>query len=122
MWPFKSRRQKAKDDDALMKVRGGNQDAMLYPDRVVIRRWKGNNTLHYEKTIRMASLNAVQLRKPGMAGVGYLQFVIAGDLSPKGRGRLDTLADENTVVFNRKQYREFEGFRERVEREMFSAQ
>jgi len=54
--------------------------------------------LNTEKNIPLASITAVQFRKPSMLGVGYIQFVFAGSVESQGRVGY-TSRDENTVTF-----------------------
>lgn len=67
-----------------------------------------------EKRIPIASVTAVQFKKPGLAN-GYIQFSIGGGSESKG-GVLDATKDENTVMFTSKHHDEFRAVRDEVER------
>lgn len=95
-----------------MVAEGNNRDVIVWPGRVVIRDWrnKKRNEVGWEKTIRLDSLSAVQLRAPGKLGVGYLQFAYSGAREHTSHGTIlsgDTLLDENTIHFNKDQLPNF---------------
>jgi hypothetical protein len=65
------------------------------------------------KRIPIASITAVQFKKPGMAR-GYIQFTIPGGNESR-KGILDATKDENSVLFGSTQQRDFERIRDHVE-------
>lgn len=66
-----------------------------------------------EKRIPIASITAVQFKKPGLTN-GYIQFTVPGGIESH-RGVLDATKDENSVVFSRAHLVEFEAIRSHIE-------
>lgn len=97
---------------AVARVEGNGKDAYLFDTHLVIRQFKNARKTkhHFDKTIRLTSINSVQLRTPGKLGLGYLQLAVSGENPPTGRKQLDTILDENTIPFIKKQTKDFERF------------
>lgn len=56
------------------------------------------------KTLRIKSINSVQIKKPGLSN-GYIQFGVSGDGKSR-RGVMEATQDENTVMFAKKHYQD----------------
>lgn len=55
-----------------------------------------------EKSIPIRNITAIQIKKPGMT-TGYIQFAQHGMMESEG-GVFDAVKDENTIIFNKKDY------------------
>lgn len=55
-----------------------------------------------EKSIPIRNITAIQIKKPGFT-TGYIQFSQHGMMESKG-GVFDSVSDENTIIFNKKDY------------------
>ncbi|MCO7127762.1 DUF4429 domain-containing protein [Sporolactobacillus shoreicorticis] len=54
-----------------------------------------------EKSIPISSIMSVQIKKPGIATSGYIQFGVLGGL--ENQGILKAVRDENSVIFVKKE-------------------
>jgi hypothetical protein len=71
-----------------------------------------------EKHIPVASISAVQWKPAGAFVNGFIQFTVAGGVehrSKPGSSTTDAAKDENSVLFTKKQMREFEDLRAAVQ-------
>ena len=66
-----------------------------------------------DKEILISTISSIQMKKAGLTN-GYIQFTFLGGREAKG-GVWQATKDENTVVFNGRQQREFEALKERIE-------
>jgi hypothetical protein len=111
-------------DNILMSVKGIYGGIELLQDRIRIKR-KGFGSLMLQgfkgdKEILISQLSAIQLKKAGMLTNGYIQFSFLGGHETKG-GLLDATRDENTVMFNTKQQKEFIELKERIDQMIASS-
>jgi len=111
-------------DNILMSVKGIYGGIELLQDRVRIKR-KGFGSLMLQgfkgdKEILISQLSAIQFKKAGMLTNGYIQFSFLGGHETKG-GLLDATRDENTVMFNTKQQKEFIELKERIDQMIASS-
>lgn len=67
-----------------------------------------------DKIIKLSSITAVQFKKVGMITSGYLQLSLTGGNESRG-GVFDATQDENTVMFVKKQEKDFEGLRDAIQ-------
>ena len=86
-------------------AQGVNGQLAVTPDRIIIYR---NGFLAFltqglkgDKEIPLANITAVQMKQPGLATNGYIQFSILGGIDGRG-GLFDATNDENTVMFSKK--------------------
>jgi len=84
----------------------GNQGKTLRVDGDVIRisRAAGAFVAAREKTLPIAQVTSVEIKKPGSFVVGFIQFSIAGGAARNSSytltgGAFDAVQDENSVVF-----------------------
>ncbi len=68
-----------------------------------------------EKDIRISDITSIQIKSPGLMGLGYIQFTFPGARESKG-GTFNAQSDENSVTFGRKHAREFETIRTEIDR------
>ncbi len=104
-----------------MEVKGYLGGVIKFDGRMVVIQRKGLSRLTIgkgEKRIPVRSISSVQLKPAGFAVNGYIQFSLAGGnevRSQFGRATMDATADENSVVFTKKQQPEFEALRDAIE-------
>lgn len=67
-----------------------------------------------DKVIKATAITSVQFKKVGMITSGYIQFSVMGGGKSKG-GVFDATQDENTVMFVKKQEKDFERIRDAVQ-------
>ncbi|MFK0300294.1 DUF4429 domain-containing protein [Brevundimonas sp. NPDC090276] len=67
-----------------------------------------------DKIIKLSSITAVQFKAVGMITSGYLQLSLMGGNESRG-GVFDATQDENTVMFVKKQEKDFEGLRDAIQ-------
>jgi plasmid stabilization system protein ParE len=67
-----------------------------------------------DRRIPLTSIMAVQMRPAGSLANGFLKFTVPG--SPEIRGGLNAAtSDENAVIFTKKQQKDFDAIRARIE-------
>lgn len=66
-----------------------------------------------EKSIPIRNITAIQIKKPGFT-TGYIQFSQHGMMESKG-GVFDSVSDENTIIFNKKDYEKALDLKEYIE-------
>lgn len=66
-----------------------------------------------EKTIPFKNITAIQLKKPVVTS-GYIQFTLAGGNESRG-GVFNATADENTVMFSSKYWKEMQELKAYIE-------
>ncbi|MBD8082160.1 DUF4429 domain-containing protein [Chryseobacterium caseinilyticum] len=62
------------------------------------------------KEILIKNISSIQFKKPGLLTNGFIQFAFSGSNESKG-GVLDATKDENSIVFTKAQYQNFEKLR-----------
>lgn len=70
-----------------------------------------------EKVVPLASVGTVQLKPAGMLSNGFIQLGVLGGrevASQKGKRTVAAAADENSVIFTRKQQPAFEALRDAI--------
>ena len=100
-------------------VKGGS---ITYDDKKLIIKRKGlfGMALHGlkgDKTIPYKSITAIQFKKAGFQ-YGFIQFSIIGGREAKG-GYMQSIQDENSVLFNKKNQPEFEKFKDFIENKIY---
>ena len=90
---------------------------------VVIKREKSLFTAERRKVIPIASISAVELKKPGAIINGYIQIQIAGQMSKDSStsltgGAIDAANDENSVLFTSEFLPKAERIQEEIYRQM----
>lgn len=70
-----------------------------------------------EKTIPFKSLTALQFKPAQNQMGGYIQFSVKGEIASRG-GIFDATLDENTVMFTKVQYPDFEILRRKIDAEI----
>lgn len=93
-----------------MIVRGINGTINFHINKIVIER-KGvisflSQGLKGDKTIYLSDISAIQFKNAGIFTNGYIQFSFYGGIENKG-GIFDATQDENTVMFNLEQEKDF---------------
>lgn len=71
-----------------------------------------------EKRLHIGQISAVQLKPPAMLTNGFIQFTISGGQerqAAKGGRTMQAAQDENSVIFTKKTYGEFQQLRQAVE-------
>ncbi|GJF06620.1 DUF4429 domain-containing protein [Pseudonocardia sp. D17] len=74
------------------------------------------------KRIPVKAITAVQIKPAGVLTNGFIQFTIPGGNESRatyGRQTRHAVADENSVVFTKKQQPAFEALRAEIERAMY---
>jgi hypothetical protein len=108
-------------EEKLIKVAKGVGGAIyLYENRIKIER-KGalafvSHGLKGDKEIFLDQISAVQYRRAGWVN-GYIQFTLIGGQEAKG-GLLEAGGDENTVVFNVWQQKDFEELKGLIDKKL----
>lgn len=102
----------------MIEAKGHNGQVRFDGNNVTISR-KGvlgflTQGLKGDKVIRITSITSVQFKKVGMITSGYIQFSLMGGSEAKG-GVFDATQDENTVMFVKKQEKDFERIRDAVQ-------
>lgn len=70
------------------------------------------------KEIQIKSLTGIQFKPPAFLSHGYIQFVFPGSSEVKTRSTSDLAKDENTVMFNKHEYKNFLKAKELIEEYM----
>jgi hypothetical protein len=70
------------------------------------------------KEIQIKSLTGIQFKPPAFLSHGYIQFVFPGSSEVKTRSTSDLAKDENTVIFNKHEYKNFLKAKELIEEYM----
>lgn len=101
-----------------MEVKGVNGAIELTKNKIVIKR-KGFLALMTQgfkgdKEIYISQISSVQLKKPNLLLNGYIQFTFSGGKEAKG-GITQATSDENTVMFNKSQEKEFINLKNKIE-------
>ncbi len=99
-------------------VKGVNGQLSVVGNRIKISRRgfmaaAGGLRTKGDKEILISTISSIQMKKAGLTN-GYIQFTFMGGKEAKG-GVWQATKDENTVVFNSRQQREFEALKERIE-------
>lgn len=71
-----------------------------------------------EKRIPLNRIGAVQMKPVSVMTTGFIQFSVPGEItnpSQRGSRSVDAAADENAVLFTKKQQAEFEALNEAVQ-------
>lgn len=72
-----------------------------------------------DKAIPVRNIAAVQFKPNGLATVGFVQFTVPGEIATthvqKGKRGLDAAADENAVLFTKKQEPAFIALRDAIQ-------
>lgn len=77
-----------------------------------------------DKRIPVHSITAVQVKPAGAMVNGYISFTLAGAVEARsrfGKATTDAAADENSVVFTRKQGQDFAAIRDVIEQAITAA-
>lgn len=77
------------------------------------------------KRIPVRSISAIQVKSPGILSNGFIQFTISGGNEVRaqfGRQTFDAGADENSVLFTKKQEPEFLKLRDAIEATMYGSE
>lgn len=110
----------ASTDTRFKEIRGIGGQLTLLDNKIRISR-RGTyaficHGLKGDKEILIKQISAIQFKKAGMTS-GYIQFVFIGSQESKA-GIFGAVNDENTVVFNASQQKNFEEFKNAVEEKM----
>lgn len=108
-----------------MQLRGINGQVMLLSDRVQIKRAGAMARLtqsrNSDKDIPISALSAVRIELPGLLTNGYIRFYLTN-----GKQSDTTLMraanDENTVLFNSRQFTKFVHLKSEVEKKIAASQ
>ena len=120
------REHKQKVDKGLIKeVKGFNGQLELYDHKIIIKRkgnwafighgWKG------DKEILIKHISSIQFKKNGFATRGYIQFAFIGGIENK-RGIFDATHDENSIMFDLNQEKDFGKIKEMIESKILESQ
>jgi hypothetical protein len=105
------------DAKPILNVKGVNGQIRLYDGYIVISRRGALGFLTQghkgEKTVFIHQISSVQFKDPGLATNGYIQFAFLGGHETKG-GLFNATKDENSVMFNRGQRKDFGRMRDEV--------
>lgn len=106
-------------DKIIMEAKGVNGQIELLENKVRIKR-KGvmgflTQGLKGDKDILISQISSIQFKKAGGFTNGYIQFSFLGGQESKA-GLLKAGQDENTVMFNVYQKKEFEAIKEAIEK------
>lgn len=104
-------------NDVLMVAEGNTGQVELHEDKIKITR-KGlmaklNHWGKGTKEIRIENITSVQLKEPGMATAGFIQFGQSGYSESEG-GVFSAAQDENSVNFQKRNKQEFIELREKI--------
>ncbi len=104
--------------EVILTAKGINGQIDLFQNILRIRR-KGalsfiSQGLKGEKEIQISQISAVQIKKPGVWTNGYIQFSFLGGQENK-KGLFSATQDENTIIFNPRQQRDFIALKEKLD-------
>jgi hypothetical protein len=105
--------------DGVFTARGRNGQLTVTPSKIMISRrgFLGFGTHGHagEKEIDIDQITSIQVKKPGLATVGYIQFAFMGGSEAK-HGIKQAVNDENTVLFAKKVEDDFLKAKELIDR------
>lgn len=105
----------------LFQANGVGGQLSVYDDKVVISRKGLLGTLTHglkgDKEIRISQISSIQFKKANMLVNGYIQFAFLGGQEAKG-GIYQATQDENTIMFNMSQQKDFEHAKKLIEEQM----
>jgi hypothetical protein len=85
------------------------------PMKVTIKHKKGTYHSRKEKDIQIKSITGIQMKEPGTILAGHMQIIFSGSGESKGRSSFDAAKDENTIMFRKKDYPEFQRCKQLIE-------
>jgi len=105
-----------------MEVQGlRGQKLVLFKHKIVIHRGGfGQFFLHGlkgDKEIYLKNISSIQFKKAGRFHSGYIQFDFMGGQQGLG-GIFEAVRNENSVMFNAKQQKDFEKIKDLIEKEI----
>jgi hypothetical protein len=105
----------------IMQASGVNGQLEVQEDRICIKR-KGimgflTQGHRGEKEILLSSISAIQFKQAGLLTNGFIQFSFIGGQETKG-GLFDATKDENSIMFNKGQAKQFEAAKLEIEQRM----
>ena len=122
----RQREHKKKVNKGLIKeVTGFNGQLELYDHKIIIKR-KGTwafigHGLKGDKEILIKHISSIQFKKHDFATRGYIQFAFIGGTESK-RGIFDATHDENSIMFDRNQEKDFYEIKEMIESKILESQ
>lgn len=95
-------KSKDKPEVPLMVLADRKNSVELWPNKLTIKRHGVMNAITVgsagDKDIYLASITGIQIKKPGITTLGYIQFQTTGSNGSKA-GVTGALQDENSVVY-----------------------
>lgn len=85
-------------------IKGISNQVELLDDSIRLTKFANSFSAARTKIVNFSDITSVEIKEPGSIVAGYIQFSIAGQLSPNTRlsltgGTIDAAKDENSVVF-----------------------
>ncbi|SFC51909.1 DUF4429 domain-containing protein [Bacillus sp. UNCCL81] len=104
-----------------MNANGVNGQLEINGNKIVIKRKgmlaKMTQGLKGDKEILIKQISSIQFKPAGSLTNGYIQFAFSGGKENKG-GLFDATKDENSIMFNKKQQKEFEAIKALIEEKL----
>ena len=105
-------------DQPLKIAKGYNGQLLLFNNKIRIER-KGllpflTQGYKGQKDIYLKQISSIQFKPAGLITNGYIQFAFIGGSENKG-GLFQAVKDENTIMFTKKQQKDFEEIRDLIE-------
>lgn len=101
-----------------MEAKGVNGQLEFTGTKVIIKRKgmlaKMTQGLKGDKEIQVKQISSIQFKPAGAFTNGFIQFSFSGGKENKG-GLFDATQDENSVMFNKKQLKDFEKIKNAIE-------
>jgi len=106
-----------------MEAKGVNGQLEFTGNKIAIKRKgmlaKMTQGLKGDKEILIKQISSIQFKPAGALTNGYIQFAFSGGKENKG-GLFDATQDENAIMFNKKQMKEFEEIKSAIEEKINS--
>jgi len=107
-----------------IQVRGINGQITLLSDRVQIKRAglmaRWTQARNSDKDIPISALSAVRIQLPGLLTNGYIHFYLT-DGKQTDNTLIRAASDENTVLFNPRQFTQFANLKNQIEKKIAAA-
>ncbi|MBB6446517.1 DUF4429 domain-containing protein [Bacillus benzoevorans] len=107
-----------------MEASGVNGQLEFTGTKIIIKRKgmlaKMTQGLKGDKEILVKQISSIQFKKANSFTNGYIQFAFSGGKENQG-GLFDATKDENTIMFNKKQMKDFEKIKLAVEEKIIES-
>lgn len=106
----------------MTRFESGTGYITVTPTTVTIEHKRGTYHSRKVKEIRIKSISAVEMKKPGAIKAGYISFIFSGGKEASGRSIFDAVKNENTLMVGKKEYPKFLECKALIDRYIVEAQ